>query len=95
MSTPSFSLHPLFSLWSILSASSARAPGDADELCTTALPTRLGSAPLPPNVVALMDSYNYNILLPTSEHTGVWQQVDLDSNNLHRKGSRTEVLNGH
>ena len=69
----------------------ARAPGDGDKLCTVTLPA-LGREPppLPANARVLMDSYDYITLLPsTSEESAVWQQVDLDDNNV--PGRRTEV----
>ena len=69
----------------------ARAPGDGDKLCTVTLPAS-GSReppPLPANARVLMDSYDYINLLPTSEDSAVWQQLDLDDNNV--PGRRTEV----
>ena len=65
------------------------APLDADAYCS------LGnfldeSTQFPPNVVSLMDSYSYLILLGNEvNQLGVWQQVDLDSNNSNGRG--TEV----
>ena len=63
---------------------SARAPGDAHELCT------LEPAPLPPNAQVLMDSYDYVELLSID---AAWQSIDLDDNNL--SGSGTEVNIGN
>ena len=71
----------------------ARAPGDADRLCTVTLPSNgevYQPAPLPANTRVLMDSYDYILLLPRAEG-GVWQQVDLDDNN--EAGRSTEVAN--
>ena len=65
----------------------ARAPGDADQLCT-ANQLQLLPAPLPANAKILMDSYDYILLLPRA-NGGVWQQVDLDDNNDPGRG--TEV----
>ena len=70
----------------------ARAPGDADILCTVTFPTsgEVQPAPLPANARVLMDSYDYISLLPR-DAGGVWQQVDLDDNN--EAGRSTEVAN--
>ena len=68
----------------------ARAPGDADRLCTVTLPSTgevYQPAALPANTRVLMDSYDYILLLPRAEG-GVWQ---LDDNN--EAGRRTEVAN--
>ena len=57
------------------------APGDQQELCG-ALRT-LGVVPTPdydPTMVILMDSWNYQNLLPP-QSGAVWQQVDNDTNN--------------
>ena len=57
------------------------APGDEERLCQDL--RRTGVAPTPnyaPNMAILMDSNNYQNLLPN--RTGaVWQQVDNDVNN--------------
>ena len=73
--------------WVILSAIelaagvSIAAPGDEEPLCQQL--RDLGAAPIPnyaPNMRILMDSWNYQNLLPT--RTGaVWEQVDNDTNN--------------
>ena len=57
------------------------APGDEDDFCLTLRAS--GNAPIPnyaPSMAILMDSDNYQNLLPN--RTGaVWQQVDNDVNN--------------
>ena len=63
----------------------ARAPGDADSLCSD----ELQSVSLPANARVLMDSNDYILLLPRADG-GVWQQVDLDDNNSPGRG--TEVI---
>ena len=69
--------------------SCAQAPGDEDSHCTETLPS-LGVNILdyPPEVKPLMDSRNYQQLLP-SNIGAVWQEVDNDSNNL--SGTTTSV----
>ena len=58
------------------------APGDEDQLCTETLQAAgVFSRPYyPTNIKVLMDSYNYETLLPPQQNP-VWQQVDLDTNN--------------
>ena len=72
---------------------STRAPGDADRLCTEIFPSivEVPSAPLPANAKVLMDSYDYILLLPRAAG-GVWQQVDLDDNNLVARGTEVCTL---
>ena len=72
---------------------STRAPGDADTLCTLTLPTtgELQPAPLSANAKVLMDSFDYILLLPRAAG-GVWQQVDLDDNNLEGRGTQVSTL---
>ena len=69
-------------LWlCLLSLASAGAPGDGDAVCADSTLAIVGvAAPLPSNVGTLMDSYDYLTLLAPSG--AVWQQVDLDNNNL-------------
>ena len=71
---------------------SARAPGDADRLCTVTLPStgEVQPAPLPANAKVLMDSYDYILLLPGTAG-GVWQQVDLDDNNDPGRGTEVRL----
>ena len=79
---------PIFAL--LLSVVTGRAPGDGNDFCTNTLPIPGGvQAPVhPSNVKILMDSFNYLNLLPP--HGGaVWQQLDLDTNNVD--GAGTEV----
>ena len=67
-----------------------RAPGDGDNFCTNTLPVTDGVvAPVhPSNAKILMDSFYYLNLLPP--HGGaVWQQLNLDDNNVD--GAGTEV----
>jgi hypothetical protein len=67
-----------FLLWSLLSLTTSR--GDPDTFCTN---SSLSSS-LHSNANKLMDSFDYFTLLtlPPSEPRAVWQQVDLDSNNV-------------
>ena len=74
------------------------APGDEDDFCVTLRAS--GNAPIPnyaPNMAILMDSNNYQNLLPN--RTGaVWQQVDNDVNNDPRittNVSRSRYFNCH
>ena len=67
-------------VWSQIMA--AGTPEDADALCTGGE----YQEPHPINVVPLMDSHQYLVLLGSG---AVWQQVDLDSNNM--RGTGTEV----
>ena len=56
-------------------------PGDEEGLCDVL--RSLGTVPTPdydPTMVILMDSWNYQSLLPP-QSGAVWQQVDNDSNN--------------
>ncbi len=73
-------------LCTLLSVASAGAPGDADPLCAIIS----GDAPLLSNAEILMDSFNYLGLLG-EEPVNVWQQVDLDDNNV--VGRSTSVSN--
>ena len=64
-----------------MTTESTVAPGDEDQLCRELRTS--GEAPIPAysaNMRVLMDSWNYQNLLPP--HTGaVWDQVDNDMNN--------------
>ena len=69
-----------------------RAPGDADRLCSILSSTgSIPLAPLPANAKVLMDSYDYILLLPRAIG-GVWQQVDLDDNNIPGRGTEVSTL---
>ena len=69
----------LFAITTVVAAGGAR--GDEEDLCSRL--RGLGTAPTPvysPTMRILMDSWNYQNLLPN--RTGaVWQQVDNDVNN--------------
>ena len=80
-----------FTLCTLLSLVTARAPEDADPFCTDTLRNESGlePAPLPSHATILMDSYNYITLLGDEGTGAVWQQVDLDNNNMAGRG--TEV----
>ena len=57
------------------------APGDEEPLCQQL--RAQGAAPIPnytPNMRVLMDSWNYQNLLP-ARIGAIWEQVDNDSNN--------------
>lgn len=75
-------------LLTMLSAVTARAPGDGDVFCS--LKRSLVIHPVySSNTKILMDSFDYLNLLPP--HDGaLWQQLDLDDNN--EIGGGTEVL---
>lgn len=66
---------------SVIELAAGIAPGDEEPLCQQL--RGLGTAPTPsydPNMRILMDSWNYQNLLPV--RTGaVWEQVDNDDNN--------------
>ena len=66
---------------SVIELAAGIAPGDEEPLCERL--RGLGTAPRPnyaPNMRVLMDSWNYQNLLPG--RTGsVWEQVDNDFNN--------------
>ena len=66
---------------SMIELAAGIAPGDEEPLCRTLRVDR--AAPIPnytPNMTVLMDSWNYQNLLP--ERPGsVWEQVDNDTNN--------------
>ncbi len=84
-----------------------QAPGDEDAYCTVILPALgRNVVEDPPNGRILMDSSHYNTLLPLSSGTivllsldgnpctnsdPVWQEVDLDDNNL--PGIQSSVSN--
>ena len=62
----------------ILPQVKSQAPGDEDSFCTT-LSASIVPPSYPPNVMILMDSYNYINLIPVlNPSSGVWQQVDID-----------------
>ena len=77
---------PVFA--SLLSVVTGRAPGDGNDFCTYTL---AGVRPpvYPSNANILMDSFNYFNLLPPHGQA-VWQQLDLDDNNV--AGGGTEVI---
>ena len=82
---------PIFAL--LLSVVTGRAPGDGDNFCTNTLPNTDGSqAPVhPSNTKILMDSFNYlNLLHPHDD--AVWQQLDLDNNNVAGGGTEVSML---
>ena len=81
----------IISVESVISVTGARAPGDADRLCTVILPSTGGVEPAPPpaNARVLMDSHDY-ILLLTGAGGGVWQQVDLDGDD-HGRGTEVSM----
>ena len=76
-------------------AASASAPGDADTFCLLEQQQqqqqRRAELPGDNNVVVLMDSYNYITLLSEPGRGGVWQQVDLDSNNEVGRGTMVRM----
>jgi hypothetical protein len=84
---PAFPL-AFLTLGCLLSVLSAGAPGDGDTFCLTSPLGELLPAPLPSNAKILVDSFNYLALL-SDELAAVWQQVDLDSNNV--PGGTTSV----
>ena len=86
-----FLLALLLYLCTIFVAVGAVAPGDEEPLCAN---LRAGGvAPIPAysaNTRVLMDSWNYENLLP--QRTGaVWDQVDNDMNNPSYGGTTTNV----
>ena len=73
--------------------SCAQAPGDEDSYCTETLPDiGVNILDYPPEVKPLMDSHNYQQLLPSNNMGAVWQQVDNDTNNP--SGTTTNVSCG-
>ena len=73
----------------IVARASAVAPGDEEPLCDEL--RAVGSIPTPdydPTMRVLMDTWNYNNLLPP-QSGAVWQQVDDDNNN--QPGATTNV----
>ena len=78
-------------LCSLLSVVSAGAPEDSAPFCTGELLSEGGleHPPLSSHAAVLMDSYNYLVLLGDEGSGAVWQQVDLDTNNI--EGIGTEV----
>ena len=75
----------LIFLTGVASAAMARAPGDGDAFCSLHSTFVKHSVS---NIKVLMDSFNYFNLLPPHEGA-VWQQLDLDDNNVPGEG--TEV----
>ena len=67
---------------------SAGAPEDSAPFCTG----DLFPDELPSHAAALMDSYNYLVLLG-DEGGAVWQQVDLDTNNMVGRGTEVSFVN--
>ena len=72
------------SLWLLigcmLTVVAPQAPGDESEVCTVTLSSE-GLNDHPPNEVPLMDSNNYEHLLPP--HTNpVWQQENMDGDDV-------------
>ena len=76
----------------LLSVVTGRAPGDGDDFCTNTLPSTEIQAPVhPSNAKILMDSFNYlNLLPPHAE--AVWQQLNLDDNNVAGAGTEVSML---
>ena len=64
----------------LLSASNAQAPGDTSQVCLDLRAAGIGIVGYPPNVKPLMDSRNYENLIPDHQ-SPVWQRVDRDNNN--------------
>ena len=83
----------LVELLPIVSPGSSVAPGDEEPICEQL--RSLGAAPIPvytANMRVLMDSWNYQHLLPPRSGA-VWDQVDNDANN--RVGEATNVRMYH
>ena len=59
---------------------SAQAPGDTSQVCLDLRAAGIFIVGYPPNVKPLMDSRNYDNLLPNHQ-SPVWQRVDRDNNN--------------
>ena len=59
---------------------SAQAPGDTSQVCLDLRAAGIAIVGYPPNVKPLMDSRNYENLIPFHQ-SPVWQRVDRDSNN--------------
>ena len=59
---------------------SAQAPGDTSQVCFDLRAAGIEIVGYPPNVKPLMDSRNYENLLPNHQ-SPVWQRVDRDNNN--------------
>ena len=71
----------LLTLLQLIVVVSTVAPGDEEPLCDEL--RALGSIPTPdydPTMRVLMDTWNYNNLLPVRSGS-VWEQVDNDNNN--------------
>ena len=69
----------------------AQVPGDEDPHCTETLPSiGVNILDYPPEVKPLMDSRNYQQLLPP-----VWQQVDNDNNNPGSTTTNVSCCTGH
>ena len=58
----------------------AQAPGDISRVCVALRAANVSLVPYPANVRPLMDSRDYENLLP-DRFDPVWQRVDNDSNN--------------
>jgi hypothetical protein len=78
----------ILTVGNLLSVVSAGAPGDGDTFCLNSTLGDLLPASLPYNAKILMDSFHYFALL-SDELGAIWQQVDLDSNNV--RGGATSV----
>ena len=59
---------------------SAQAPGDTSQMCLDLRAAGIDLVDYPPNVKPLMDSRDYENLLPNHQ-SPVWQRVDRDNNN--------------
>ena len=59
---------------------SAQAPGDTSQVCLDLRAAGIEIVGYPPNVKPLMDSRNYENLIPDHQ-SAVWQRVDRDTNN--------------
>ena len=85
----------LYVLAAMLVASThGEAPGDEHAICDVL--RSLGTVPTPdydPTMVILMDTWNYqNLLPPRSE--AVWQQVDNDTNNDEQFTTNVSTIAG-
>ena len=83
----------LIMLLVLVNPGSSVAPGDEEPLCESL--RAIGAAPIPAysaNMRVLMDSWNYQNLLPVRSGA-VWDQVDNDLNNP--SGFTTNVSNKH
>jgi hypothetical protein len=81
---------------SLLSVVSAAAPGDGHTPCINPATTYpFLAAPHPSNANTLMDSFNYlSLLSDKPPFLSLWQQVDLDSNNVISGSTSVSVSNG-